>query len=433
MPIDSLSFLLFGLPLLTIAVLATPANHRCVTWGIGGLVLCLCCGWQVLAWTAAAVLLAWATMRCMPETLRLAFTVSGIGIGLQALCLLLGVWQQDGIRLPLLIAIMQNMLCILQRMRRKIETPTLPHYLLYAVSALALLSGNVQAHTDSVPQCHPYTLQQKGKAVSDAVTGIFQIVIVSIPMQTIWNVFAEQIPLTQWRAIDVWIVLLVFHLSILYGLSGISHIAAAIAVWTEQPPIHRFAIPDLRMGLQYYLRHCLCPFHLWVKRIIALVPQRYRTVTHLLCCMLLGTGLASSRIGSLWGAAIFGLLRFEDFAAKRWPNSKLRPTLQYLLAHLMLLLCAIPLCCRTNAQWLGMTTALLTRHGLLCHETLRYLCNQQWYVFLLCIAGLFPIRLWLQNRLRTSKSATVAGVILIPAVQLFVILLCITQLLAYSR
>lgn len=402
----SLPLILYVLPaFLLLAALSVP-RWKPPALALGGLYLVYFTGgYPAIVLLLLSLTGTWMLLRAQPRNLkkltrRIRLQLD-IGIGIQILLLLIGklLLKNALLLIPLLICAMQNVECIIMYARRRFQLPAFDRFLCYQCNMTRLIAGPVLPYDEAaaIEKNRNLTAAGLGRGASLCTRGLFQLVCLSMPMQTLHTQLSAGTVIR--TTMDAVFSVPVFYFAVYYGFRGAAQLGQGMALMLGFSHPESFDSPIRARSPQQFWKRFLISFHAWTHRIMLLQYQPdaagYFARTAVIF-VLIGILFGHGSCGMIWGVSCTALL-----TAQLRNTKKKHPPIPRAAQHLLIalaLICTVGFIRSSSLSDLfAFFGALLGIHGLPVSNTMRYLLQTNWLIYLTCIAGQFPLRRMLRN------------------------------------
>ncbi|HAG12349.1 MAG TPA: hypothetical protein DCG49_00625 [Ruminococcus sp.] len=400
MTLATLPMLLYIFPAFTILAALLPPRWKQLALGSGGLTIVgYLGGFPAVLMLTLSVCSTWLILRMQPLRSgthhRRADLWQYAGISMQLLWLLICKFTIGGMSLlPMLLCSLQGIECILARAQHKIPIPSLYHFFCYQCDMTRLFSCTILPYTEYEAHIRQrqVTAERVGQGAGMCIRGIFQLVCLSLPMQTLQAQLLPSVSVI--TAFDVLFSVPVFFFAVYFGLKGASQLGQGIACMLGIVYPDCFDAPILSTSLHNYAKRFMSPVSGWIQRVLltAQAEQDYGTYFTRIA-LLLGCGgfLFGNAGGLLWGIATAAALTAERKLSPKY-GGKLPAPASCLLTNAIVLIGLIFVSSGSIIGMLSEYGALLGINGAMLSSTAEYLLHTNWLTLILCIIGLFPIR-----------------------------------------
>lgn len=441
MILTSLPVLLYLIPLTVCAAAIAPPNRRTIPLSLGGMVYAfLAGGWECVTILLLLICAAWFTVRLQPklnaDNRRTAFRWVFCGIFLQLVLLILArsLVPAAG-RLPLLLCAMQDMICIHDRCFGKMHIPALLSFFGYSSTLPRMFAGPVLSFEESrrlyFASAKP-TLRSFGEGAEICVRGLFQLVLLSLPMETLW--FRLRTEVTLIGTPDALLTLPVIYFTLYYRLKGAVTLGEGIAHMLGMSYPESFDAPVLAFSFKGWFSRTVIPLTNKVRELLLPNDKKIDTLTYFarILPLLAGTGLLlkDGVGGMLCGAMIALLLTTERMALDKWLKKIPKPV-RRIVTGVLLLFCMGFLYAESQAETLSFFTILLGKNSIAASAPVIYMIANEWLTILLCIIGLFPLRKGIRKWEERHSILSKCKVIAVPLLAFAVTVFCMAEL--FSR
>ena len=235
MNVASLPVILYVLPVFMLLAAFSHPHWKRDALALGGLCLVYVTGgYAALILLALSVSLTWLTLRLSPRRSERHPHRTEIwlyaGIGLQVLLLLLArLLLGSQAVLPMLLCTLQGTECLSSHAAHKLKTPPLHSFFCYQCDMTRLPGGPVLSFPqyEQVLAARAVSRQKIGSGASLCIRGVFQLVCLSLPLQTVHAQIASGGYVQ--TALDSAALMLVFYMTLYYRLKGTALIGQGIA------------------------------------------------------------------------------------------------------------------------------------------------------------------------------------------------------------
>ena len=414
MSFASLPVLLYILPAFSLLTALSHPHWKPDALALGGLCLIYATGGTpALILLGVSVGLTWLILRLSPrETARnrrRARLWLTCGIGVQILMLLLArLLLGSQPLLPLLLCSLQGAECLYEHTRGKMKIPPLHAFFCYQCDMTRLPGGPVMrfpAYGELIA-ARSVSAKSVGQGASLCIRGLFQLVCLSLPMQTIHAQLASGGLIR--TSLDAVMMMLVFYMMLYYRLKGTARIGQGIACLLGFRLPDSFDRPILADSMQAFWSRFLMPMHQWVKRVMLPEDQPFDPAGYFMKTALLfgGIGLlfGSSVCGLIWGVSTAVYLTVERTGKQRKKRSELLPLpARRALTAAAVLLGMGMMGSRTLYDAFSCYLSLLCINGIPLSDRAAYLLGTNWVPFVFALAGLFPLKKLLPEPKAWSK------------------------------
>ncbi len=432
MQLPSLVFLLYFLPIVLLLAAVCKGKYRLLLLSSAGLVYCALQGLFLLTMIVGSVAGSWLTLRLMgnhASPKKRNGILLAIGLLLQCGILAAGKALLQFPPIPLVICVMQAAECLLQRYRGNLPLPSLLAYCCYQLSLTRLWAGPVlswQNYTAIIqhPQC---SLVSFGKGIADLIAGFAKLVLLVLPMFSLWQMLSEKAAMNTLTALGAWFGLPVIFLVIFYGLGGAAQMGQGIA------KLFGYSYCDAAAADAERRTICVISIIQWAKRVFFsdLIAEQ---MLLRLCLLILAVGLlfGCGWNGLLWVCMLMLILLTERMTAFKW-QQRMPVVIRRAFSGVFILLSLGVIGTATLKEAVGYYAALLGTNGFWFDSDVIYAIRTEWIVLAAGVLLLFPLRNALERRSEKSKVGAWLYAIGAPLVQFALLVLCIAQLLSLSN
>ena len=441
MILTSLPVLLYLIPLTVLAAALVPAHRRTIPLTLGGMIYAfLSGGWECVTLMLMITFSAWFTVRLQPrltpEKRRRGIYWMGCGILLQIVLLILArsIVPFAG-RLPLMLCAVQGIICICERGSGKMHIPALLSFFGYSCTLPRIFAGPVISFEESrrlYAASHKPTLRSIGEGAEICVRGLFQLVLLSLPMETLWQRMRTEITLV--GTMDALFVLPVIYFTLYYRLKGAITLGEGIAHMLGMPYPESFDAPILAFSFKGYFSRMMIPLTNKVRALLFPEGRKIDTFGYLARVLPLMAGmgflLCDGVNGGIFGAMLAAMLMGERIALEKW-LTKIPKPIRRAVTVLLLLFCMGFLFSGSQAETFGFYMILFGKNSLTLSSPVIYMISSEWFTLLLCTVGLFPLRKGIKKWEERHCILAKCKVIAVPLLTFCVTLFCMAEL--FSR
>ena len=441
MNLVTLPVLLYLIPAAVLLTAVVPPKWKQTALALGGLGLISAVG-GITALTLLLLLIfgAWFTLRVQPVRSGVHHHRADLwqyfGIGFQVLLLALGVFLLDDpvLMIPLALTVLQNTECIMSHADRHFSAPALLPFLCYSTELPRLFAGPVLTFPEytKIWETRRITAETVGKGAGLCIRGLFQLVCLAMPMQSLSEELSAGTVLQ--TAADTWFALPVFYFTCYYGFKGAAQLGQGIAAMLGLSYPDSFRSPIFATSLQDFFRRFLISLSNWGERVLRISRAHDAGGYFVRTALILGgigflTG--SHALGLLWGILTACILIAEYSFRKRIQDA-LPPPLRACLTALILLAGLGLLRCESFSEAVSFYTACIGVNGVPISGTVWYYMTANWVLLLICTVGLFPVRDGLKTLMQKSGMhlAAVPVWFFAALLELLMLLLSLSELLS---
>ncbi|MBQ8921009.1 MAG: hypothetical protein IJ060_02480 [Oscillospiraceae bacterium] len=435
----TLPLVLYILPAVTVLTLLVPQKRKPLVLALGG----LACVWLTGGSPALILLMcmtvsAWLVLRLLPvqqgaQGRRIKLRMYA-GICLQFLFPVLGRLFLPGraALLPLLILAMQNTEYICDRANKRVSIPGLFPFFCYSAEMPRLFAGPpLQADAAATMwQQRKQTAENLGSGAALYIRGLFQVTCLALPMQQLHRALSELIP--EKTLLDEWLTVMVYYFMLYFSLKGAAQLGQGIAQMTGLIYPDSFDSPILA-GTHYgFWTRFMVPVSAWAKRV--LFPQHDADTGSYFARMLLifcGIGLTvgSGICGLLWGICCALLLTAEHLLNPKW-IAQIPIAARRVIVAVTLLIFLGMLRCGSLQQLVTFYSGFFGERGLAFSNTTGYLIKNYWFLILICIAALFPVRKTVTKHMEKNIARRIAAEILTVVLEFGMLAMSMAELMS---
>ena len=413
MSFASLPVMLYVLPAFALLTAFLRPQRKRDALALGGLCLVYVTGGTpALILLSISVSLTWLVLRLSPrKTGRHPHRTElwmYCGIGIQVLILLLArMLLGSQPILPLLLCTLQGTECLTQHAARKLKTPPLHSFFCYQCDMTRLPGGPVISFPayEKLLSERSVSAKRIGEGASLCIRGLFQLVCLSLPLQTVHAQIASGGYVQ--TALDSVALMLVFYMTLYYRLKGTALIGQGIARMLGYELPDSFDHPVLADSMQAFWARFLVPMQQWTKRVLLPENAEYDPAGYFARTAVLfgGIGLLFGRgsCGLIWGVCAAVFLTAERFRRQKRRFGLLPVTARRVLTAAAVLLSMAMLGSETLYDAFSCYRALLCINGIPLSDRVGYLLGTNWMPFCIAIAGLFPLRQLLPEQKARSR------------------------------
>ncbi|MBR5372176.1 MAG: hypothetical protein IK130_08175 [Oscillospiraceae bacterium] len=441
MILTSLPVLLYLIPLTVLAAALVPAHRRTIPLTLGGMIYAfLSGGWECVTFMLMIMFSAWFTIRLQPrltpEKRRRGIYWMCCGILVQIVLLILArsVVPFAG-RLPLMLCAVQGIICICDRGSGKMHLPALQSYLGYSCTLPRIFAGPVISYEESrrfYAASHKPTLRSIGEGAEICVRGLFQLVLLSLPMETLWQRLRTEITLVSTP--DALFTLPVIYFTLYYRLKGAVTLGEGIAHMLGVPYPESFDAPILAFSFKGYFSRMMIPLTNKVRSLLFPEGRKIDTFGYFarVLPLLAGMGLllCDGVNGMIFGAMFAVMLTAERMALEKW-LTKIPKPIRRIVTVVLLLFCIGVLYSGSQAETFNFYMILLGKNSIALSSPVIYMMSNEWLTLLFCTIGLFPLRKGIKKWEEHHSILAKCKVIAVPLLTFCVMLFCMAEL--FSR
>ena len=440
MTLTSLPILLYLIPLTVLAAALVPQNRRTVPLALGGMVYAfLTGGWESVTVMLLMSFSAWFTVRLQPHAddgrraaLRWIYCGCAVQVVLMSLASSL---VPEHARMPLLLCAVQGIFSIRQRGLTKMHLPGLMPYFGYACTLPRLFAGPVLSYEESY-QMHNAAekadLKTLGEGAEICARGLFQLVMLSLPMETLWHRLRTEVTLVSTP--DALLTLPVIYFTIYYRLKGAATLGQGIAHMMGLKYADSFDSPVSAFSFKGYFSRVMIPLTNCIRLIF--LPEGKKIDTFTYCARVLplmagmGLFLRDGASGMVFGILLALMLGGERFLLERWLTGIPKPIRRF-GTGLLLMLCMGILYSADQSETLNFFMTLLGRNSIALSSPVLYMLTGSWVSLLFCIIGQLPLRKWGKSWEERHSILAKCKVIAVPLLTFAVTVFCMAEL--FSR
>lgn len=436
MTLTSLPVLLYVIPAVMLLAALVPPRRKPAVLGLGGL------AYQTMTGGAAGISLlvlsvcgAWLALRLIPVecSIQKARRRAAYGILFQIAVLVAArMLLPIAPMLPVLLCTMLAAETLTARASRKMYIPPLLAYIGAACAMPHLWAGPLMEFREmrAMTANRMVTAERIGKGATLCIRGLFQSVLIAMPMQTLLTEL--QTYSDQRTAADSWTMQIVWYLSVFFRLKGAVRFGEGLALMLGFSHPKSMTQPLGAASLREFWQRFSGSVCAWTERVllqgVSGSGDYFSRMLVFLCAM--GLLLGSGWCGALWGAVTALLLSlgriqaFQEFAAQI-P----RPLRQLWTAFLVLLTSGL-LRCKTLPELFRQAAELVGANGFAMSSTVRYLCGTHLIPLLFGLIGLLPVMPSIERKVAANRTAEAVVRYGRLPVQLGALLLCMAELLS---
>lgn len=438
MALTSLPVILYVIPAVMLLTALTPPRRKAAVLGLGGLAYeYFTAGAAGLSLTVLSVCGAWFTLRIMPVRSKPTVLRRGIFFGILWQCGVLltaklAAQLSAADMLPLLCCTMLGSECILLLAKGSMHVPPLLSYIGGACAMPHLWAGPVldfSALRDLTEQ-RSVTAERLGKGASRCITGLFQMVLLAAPLQTLLTEIGSYTDTLS--LFDAWLLLLIRFCTVCHWLHGALRLGEGLTLMLGYPIPDTAGYTTGAVSLSEFWERFYGSGKAWAERNLLgdhPDPVQYFLRTSFLLAAL-GWLLGSGWCGVLCGIVSALLLTAGSLPGVRAHMEVLPRLLRRFGTALLVLLTCGMMFCRSLPELLSLHRALFGANGTPLSSTVGYLCGTHALPLLLAIVMLYPAVPALQKKAAQYKPAKRILAVCIPVTQLGILLCCMAELLS---
>ena len=402
MNVASLPVILYVLPVFMLLAAFSHPHWKRDALALGGLCLVsVTGGYAALILLALSVSLTWLTLRLSPRRSERHPHRTEIwlyaGIGLQVLLLLLArLLLGSQAVLPMLLCTLQGTECLSSHAAHKLKTPPLHSFFCYQCDMTRLPGGPVLSFPqyEQVLAARAVSRQKIGSGASLCIRGLFQLVCLSLPLQTVHSQIASGGNVQ--TALDAAAMMLTFYLMLLYRLKGLAQIGQGLGRMLGYDLPDSFDTPVMADSMQDFWARFLIPMQQWTKRVLLPEDRKFDAAGYFARTAMLfgGIGLLFGRggCGMIWGVCTAVFLTAERYRRQKRRFGQLPVTARRILTAAAVLLGMGTLGSRSLFDAFSCYRALLCINGIPLSDRIGYTIGTNWLPLCIAIAGMFPLR-----------------------------------------
>lgn len=438
MALTSLPILLYVIPAVMLLAALTRPRRKAAVLGLGGLAYeYFSCGWIGLSLLILSVCGAWLTMRMMHSASKKARLRHGAACGILWQCAVLitarfAAQLSAADMLPLLGCAMLGTESVLLRARGKLHVPPLVAYLGGSCAMPHLWAGPVLEFPAlrTITEQRSFSAERLGEGASRCIKGLFQIVLLSVPLQTLLSEIGSYAG--TFSLFDAWLLLLIRYCMVYHWLRGALRLGEGLSLMLGyQLPETMQYTPGAASLREFWERFCGSGAA-WAKRILPIrdAPSAYDFLSLSLLFSAFSILLGCGHCGIVFGCCMGLLLTLGRLPAlRKWLDEFPRFLRQTGTALLVLLFCGTVFS-RNTAELFTLLKALFGANGTPLSNTVLYLCGTHILPLLLSILLLFPVFPALREKAAQKPAARRVAAVAQPIIQLGVLLCCMAELLS---
>lgn len=433
-----LTVLLCIIPLTAVLSFCLPARIRPYVLPAGGLAAVLAaCGLRGLLLTLLSVCLGWVFLRTQPtaaQNRRAAAFRMTAGIAVQAAFLPAGRLLLDtpAQRIPLLICIMQAVLCLRMRYAGQIAAQPLTAYCGYQWTLPRLIGGPVCSYPEAAEAEAGRTpdFRLAGNGALHFTAGLVQLSLLAAPLFSMHRQMTDTGAAVS--AADTWLLLAVFYCAAYYAVRGASELCRGFAALTGIRLPAQSDTPLRAHTPRDFCRRWYRSAADWCRAVLlgdGAEPDNTSYFARMLLCfcgigLMLGRGWAT---GLLWGVYMALILAAERALRRRGVHAA-EGVSRFLTVLLMLYGCCA-FQAVTISDSLSAAASLIGKNGLLPSGRALYAFRNHWLPLVTAVIGLFPVRDAMRRLLQKKTWLRRIAYVLIPVAEAALLLLCLAGLL----
>ncbi len=433
-----LTVLLCIIPLTVLLAVCVPVRFRPYVLAAGGMASLLAvCGVRGLLLTLISVCMGWLCLRLQKtrsQNRRAAAVWLTAGAAAQAVLLPASRLLLDtpSKRIPLLLCILQAILCIRMRFSGQLSAQPLPSYVLYQCTLPRLIGGPVLSYPQAAElsaDCRP-DARLAGRGALHCTAGLAQLSMLAAPLFSMHRQMTETNAAVS--AADTWLLLTVFYCAAYYAVRGAAEFCRGLAALTGYRLPAQCDTPLRAKSPADFCRRWYRSAEQWCKTVLlsgASSPDSTAYFARVLLCfcgigLMLGRGWAP---GLLWGVYM-SLILTAQCSLRRSRVRAAECVSRAVTALLMLYGCCF-LQAATLSDCFSAAADLIGRNGILPSGRAVYAFRNHWLALLAAVIGLLPLREAVRSQLRKRRWLRRIVYVLIPPAEAALLLLCLTGLL----
>ncbi|MCQ2416678.1 MAG: hypothetical protein MJ071_02570 [Oscillospiraceae bacterium] len=436
MTFASLPVIVCLFPLFTLLGIWLPKRWKPMTAAIGGLVILYCIGgFSSIILMVLLQCITWLILRLQrmngDEKKRSLWFFFGAGVQI-AWMIPVKMLSDKMSLIPFLICVMQNIESLRQQRNHILRTPSLYSYICYQCDMTRMFAGPVMSFPDyknSIEQQNT-SLAMKGEAASSYIRGLFQLVCLSMPMQSLFQQMTERSMVHTFM--DALMQSMAFLFSVCIGVRGAAQMCRGVAMMLGFQRKEVKTQKVYTVSLQGFYRHWLPTVFQWMDRVLSLQQPLDDTAyfSRTVCVLGILGGMLADVSGLLW-AVLTALLLTLEHAGKRKGQKPLPAAVASVLTVVAVLL---PLPClmgRTLPEFVAWYGAVWNTNYLQTSSMTGYLLRVNWMTALLCMTAMFPLKQMLEDVLRKNWAHRLLRRLLYMAAETTMLLAAYATLLNY--
>lgn len=439
MALTSLPILLYVIPAVMLLTALVPPRRKSAVLGLGGLAYAyFAAGGAGFSLLVLSVSGAWLTLRLMhteEKVKRRCGVICGV---IWQIALLVtarfGFQLPAADMLPLLLCAMLGTECVLERAKGRMFVPPLLAYLSGACAMPHLWAGPLMEFPAmrAMTEQRSVTAEKIGQGAAKCITGLFQMVLLSVPLQTLLTEigsYADTLSL-----FDAWLLLLIRYCAVWHWFCGAVRLGEGLALMLgyQHPESvrHTVGAGSLR---EFCERFCGSVTE-WTRRTVLGGQDSFTSGAYFLRMALLLCVTGWLLCGTL-GAVVCGFLTAAILTLSRVPSLRRQlDTVPLFLrqvgtALLVLLLGGMPFC-TGYTELLRLHMALFGANGTPLSQTVGYLCGTHFLPLFFAVLLLFPIAPLIEKYAAEKKTAARILAVCKPVAELGILLCCMAELLS---
>lgn len=430
--------LLFFLPLLTLAAALVPQKWKSLVLSVGGLAACFFQGWQTLLWALLSVFCGWFAVRSCPRTLTGPYAVKarvwiGISIVLQTVIFILSG------SLYVLLSGIQAVICVIDRANGMLRIPSLAKYAGYICEYprwFGFYPTDFAAYKECTENHKPFEIERFAKGLWKMVFGIFELVMLSVPMFEFFSMIVESQIGTHLSLLDSWFAALAIYCTIYFGIHGRMDIGQGMMLVLGYELPDGYDAPIFAQTLREYYGKACKPLRDAAGDIVSIPEESSKMPTvrwffgAFACLLVLGMVFSESLIsGAVWGFLAAAVLLAERMMPKSF-TEKIPAAVKSILVALLVVGFSYGLFSPPVYSHFSDVLCLFGRGGFALSGAALYAISWNWSDLLLAVVCLFPLRKEFRSLTQKYAWAEKISVALIPLSAFGMLLLCLMRLVS---